>query len=43
MSTDNNDINILLSLEILLPFNTNNELSQNLTEKQIIPFKTKVN
>ena len=54
-STDNNDINILLSLEnpctFLLAkektwkcvFNTNSELSQNRTEKQIMPFKTTVN
>ena len=54
-STDNNDINIFLSLEnpctFLLAkektwkriFNTNSELSQNRTEKQIIPFKTTVN
>ena len=54
-STDNNDINIFLSLEnpctFLLAkektwkriFNTNNELSQNPTEKQIMPFKTTVN
>ena len=54
-STDNNDINIFLSLEnpciFLLAkektwkpiFNTNSELSQNRTEKQIILFKTTAN
>ena len=54
-STDNNDINISLSLEnpctFLLEkektwkhiFNTNNELSQNGAEKQIMPSKTTVN
>ena len=54
-STDNNDINIFLSLEnpctFLLgkektwkcTFNTNIELSQNRTEKQIMPFKTTSN
>ena len=54
-STDNNDINIFLSLEnpctFLLAkektwkriFNTNSELSQNRTEKQIMPSKTTVN
>ena len=54
-STDNKDINTFLSLEnpcafLLvkektwkLIFNTNSELSQNRTEKQIMPFKTAVN
>ena len=54
-STDNNDFNIFLSLEnpctILLTkektwkriFNTNSELSQNCTEKQIMPSKTTIN
>ena len=54
-STDNNDYNIVLSLEnpcnVLLEkektlkriFNINSELSQNCTEKQIMLFKTKVN
>ena len=54
-STDNNNINIFLSLEnpctFLLAeeknwkriFNTNSELSQNRTEKQIMPFKTAIN
>ena len=54
-STDNNDINIFLSLEspctFLLAkektwksaFRTNSELSQNRTEKQIMLFKTTVN
>ena len=54
-STDNNDINIFLSLEnpctFLLAkektwkriFNTNSELSQNRTKKQIMPSKTRVN
>ena len=54
-STDNNNINIFLSLEnpctFLLAkektwkriFNTNSELLQNRTRKQIIPFKTTVN
>ena len=53
-STDNNDINIFMSLEnatFLLAkektwkhiFNTNSELSQNRTEKQIMPFKITVN
>ena len=54
-STDNNDINIFLSLEnpctFLLTkentwkriFNTNSELSQNRTENQIMSFKTTVN
>ena len=54
-STDNNNINMFMSLEnactFLLAkekiwkriFNTNNELSQNPTEKQIMPFKTTVN
>ena len=54
-STNNNDINKFLSLEnpctILLAkgktwkriFNTNSELSQNRTEKQIMPSKTTVN
>ena len=53
-STDNNNINIFLSLEnpctFLLAkentwkhiFNTNSELSQNRTEKQIMPSKTTV-
>ena len=49
----NNDINIFLSLEnpgtFLLAkdpksiFNTNSELLQNRTEKQIMPFKATVN
>ena len=55
MSTDNNNINIFLSLEnpctFLLAkektckriFNTNSELSQNRTEKQFIPSKITVN
>ena len=55
MSIDNNTINIFLSLEkpctFLLAkektwkriFNTNSELSQNRTEKQIMSFKTTVN
>ena len=55
MSTDNNDITILMYLEnpctFLLAkektwkciFNTNSELSQNRTEKQIMPSKTTVN
>ena len=54
-NNDYNDINIFLSLEIpctiLLVkektrksiFNTNSELSQNFTEKQIMSFKTTVN
>ena len=54
-STDSNIINIFLSLENPCTFllakektrkcisNTDNELSQNCTEKQIIPFKTTVN
>ena len=54
-STDNNEINIFLSLEnpctFLLAkektwkriFNTNSELSQNRTEKQIMPSKTTIN
>ena len=54
-SNDYNDMNIFLSLEnpctILLAkentwrsiFNTNSDLSQNCTEKQIMPFKTTVN
>ena len=54
-NTDNNDMNIFLSLEnpctFLLAkekswkssFNTNSELSQNRTEKQIMPLKTTVN
>ena len=53
-STDSNNINIFLSLEnpctFLLTkkpwkcvFNTNSELSQNLTAKQIILFKTTIN
>ena len=54
-STDNNDTEIFLSLEISCTFfiakekiwkrifNINRELSQNYTEKQIMPFKTKVN
>ena len=53
-NTDNNDINIFLSLEnpnFSLPkektwkriFNINSELSQNHTEKQIMPFKTTLN
>ena len=54
-STDNDDINIFLSLEnpctFLLAkektwkriFNTNSELSQNRTEKQIMPSKTTIN
>ena len=54
-NTDNNDINIFLSLEnpctFLLAkektwkrtFNINSELSQNHTEKQIMPFKTTLN
>ena len=54
-STDNNDINTFLSLEnsctFLLAkeetwkriFNTNSEVSQNRTEKQITLFKTTVN
>ena len=54
-STDNNDFNIFLSLEnpctILLTkektwkriFNTNSELSQNCTEKQIMPSKATIN
>ena len=54
-STDNNDINIFLSLEnpctFLLAkektwkriFNTNSELSQNRTEKQIMQSKTTIN
>ena len=54
-STDNNDIKIFLSLEgpctFLLAkekiwkrvFNTNSELSQNRTEKQIVPSKTTIN
>ena len=54
-STDNNDINIFLSLEnpctFLLAkektwkrtFNINSELSENRTEKQIMPLKTAVN
>ena len=53
--TDNNDINIFLSLEnpctFLLRkekmwkhiFNTNNESSESRAEKQIMPFKTTVN
>ena len=53
--TDNNDINIFLSLKntctFLLAkkktckriFNTNSELSQNCTEKQIMLFKTTLN
>ena len=53
-STDNNDINIFMSLEnptFLLAkektwkriFNANSELSKNRTEKQIMPFKITVN
>ena len=54
-STDNNDINIFLSLKnpctfLLVKekiwksiFNTNSELLQNRTEKQIMPFKTTIN
>ena len=54
-STGNNDINIFLLLEnpctFLLTkekawkriFNTNSELSQNRTEKQVMPLKTTVN
>ena len=54
-STDNNDINIFLSLDNLCIFllakektwkgifNSNSELSQNCTGKQIMPFKTTVN
>ena len=54
-STGNNDINIFLSLENPCTFflakektwkyvfNTNCELSQNYTQKQIMPFKTTVN
>ena len=54
-STDNSDINNFLSLEnpftFLLAkekaskriFNNNSKLSQNRTEKQIMPFKTTVN
>ena len=54
-STNNNDINIFLSLEKPCTFlfakektwkciiNTNSELSENRTEKQIIPSKTTVN
>ena len=54
-STDNNEISIFLSVEnpctFLLAkektwkrtFNTNSELSQNHTEKQIMPLKTTVN
>ena len=53
--SNDNDINIFLSLEnpctFLLAkekiwkriFNTNSELSQNVTEKQIMPFKATVN
>ena len=54
MTTDNNDINIFLLLKTLVPFclqkkglkkhfNTNSELSQNRTEKQIMPSKTTIN
>ena len=54
-STDNNDINIFLSLENPFTFllakektwkrilNTNSEFSQNRTEKQIMPSKTAIN
>ena len=45
--TDNSDINIFLSLKNPCTwkriFNTNSELSQNRTEKQIIPSKATVN
>ena len=55
MSTDNNDINICLSLEnpyiFLISkektwkhiFNANSEVLQKCTEKQIMPFKATVN
>ena len=48
MSTDNNDISIFLSLEKRentwnCIFNTNSQLSQYQTEKQIMLFKTAIN